>query len=151
MQKEEPSNPRRFKDAMDKMLRPKRSEDKVFCPVHLKTTKHWAAVTFTADTSKPIQYLDSLSLDQREANLQRADILHCLNRLGATATPPKKWTSVQIATVPTQKGFDCGIYVNEFARRWMQDADYGDIDESYNGPELRVKQLKATMEEYQLL
>ena len=82
-----------------------------------------------------------------------ADILNCLNRFEEIATPPKKWTSVEIVSVHTQKGWVWLWHLcqNEFSRRWVQDADYENIDESYNGPELRVKQLKAIMEEYQVV
>ena len=144
---------------MDQLIRPggRQGED-VFSPVHVKDMRHWAAIIFCADTDKPEKYIDSLVVgdltarEERQEKLKFLPFLNSLpflNGLGASLNPPKTWKSVEVLPVSSQQGAGCAACgVNEFARRWVQGISFGEINEVLNGPELRLKQFKVTMESF---
>lgn len=136
---------------MDQLFRPGgRQGEEVFSPVYVKDMRHWAAIIFCADTDKPEKYIDSLvgDLTARKKRQEKLKFLPFLNRLGASLNPPKTWKSVEVLPVSSQQGAGCAACVNEFARRWVQGISFGEINEVLNGPELRLKQLKVTMESF---
>ena len=107
----------------------------VFLNIH-QGGNHWAAAAIPPPTNSTILYVNSIKNSNPPSNL-----IAIINALGAAQHPSRKYNVVERLMVPEQEENECGMAVNEFARRLCNSNNDSLFDDwKINAVFLRVSQ-----------
>ena len=95
------------------------------------TTTHWATILHGTAAGSPVFYFDTWGGEQQHKQRVQIsghpkfrNICDVVNELGARQVPPRKFAAEPtVLPTPPQQGNDCGIAVNEIARRIASNVD----------------------------